>query len=274
MRPGGGDIQMNVNRLDKIIKDKRERIDELKRSADPKAMRDRAESKIGFHRDFAAAISRPEGTNIIAEFKRASPSKGSINHEADPDHAAREYERGGAIAISVLTEEDHFGGSITDLKTIRESVILPVLRKDFILEEFQIFESAAVGADAVLLIAAILEREQISDLRALAAELGLSAVIEVHNRRELDVALEQGATIVGVNNRNLRTFEVSLDISRELILDIPKGVTMIAESGICSRREIDELRGLGYSAFLIGETLMRSEDPVEMLAQLGAKGSV
>ena len=265
---------MNVNRLDKIIKDKRERIDELKRSADPNAMRDRAESKIGFHRDFAAAISRCAGTNIIAEFKKASPSKGSINREADPDHSAREYERGGAIAISVLTEEDHFGGSIADLKTIRESANLPVLRKDFILDEIQIYESAAAGADAVLLIAAILEREQISDLRAIAADLGLSAVVEVHDRRELDIALQQGAAIVGVNNRNLRTFEVSLDISRELIRDVPEGVTMIAESGICSRREIDELRGLGYSAFLIGETLMRSEDPVEMLAKLGARRAV
>ena len=207
--------------------------------------------------------------NIIAEIKRASPSKGMINDQIDVAEVARNYENGGACAISVLTEEDRFGGSLEDLRTARKTVDTPILRKDFIFDEFQIYEAAEAGADVILLIAAMLEDGQLRQLHDLAErELGLDALVEVHTLEELERVKKIGAKIIGVNNRDLHTFKVSLDVSRELIKHAPENALLITESGLSVKEEITELRELGYAGFLIGETLMRSGNAAEELREL------
>ncbi len=200
-----------------------------------------------------------DSINIIAEIKRASPSKGVINNKIDVAETARNYETGGACAISVLTEEDKFCGSLEDLRMARNAVSLPILRKDFIFDEFQIYEAAESGADVILLIAAMLDDEILTRLYDLAEEtLGIDALVEVHTLEELERVKRIGAKIIGINNRDLQTFKVSLDVSRELIKHAPENALMITESGISTKREITELRELGFAGFLIGETLMRS----------------
>jgi indole-3-glycerol phosphate synthase len=207
--------------------------------------------------------------NIIAEIKRASPSKGVINDKIDVAETAKNYENGGACAISVLTEEDRFQGSLNDLRTAKNAVNLPILRKDFIFDEFQIYEAAEAGADVILLIAAMLDDENLLNLHRLAEhELGLDALVEVHTLEELERVKNTGAQIIGVNNRDLHTFKVSLDVSRELIKNAPKNALIITESGITTKDEIVELRELGFSGFLIGETLMRSGNAAEDLKKL------
>lgn len=217
---------------------------------------------------FHAALSRRDRTNIIAEIKRASPSKGVIKAEVNVTNLARSYTAGGAAAISVLTEPKHFDGLIADLVTVAKNVEIPVLRKDFIVDEYQIVEAAASGASAILLIVAALSVDELRYLHAIAIELGLDVLVEIHDGAEMQIAIEIGAAIIGVNNRDLHTLEVSLDTSRKLIVGKPNGILMVAESGITTRAEIDELRGLGYDAFLIGETLMRSGNVVETLRGL------
>jgi indole-3-glycerol phosphate synthase len=205
------------------------------------------------------ALAQNGKINIIAEIKRASPSKGVINDKIDVAETARNYERGGACAISVLTEEDRFQGSLEDLTTARNSVAIPILRKDFIYEAFQIYEAAASGADAVLLIAAMLDDKDLSNLHRLAErELSLDVLLEVHTLEELKRAAATGAKIIGVNNRDLHSFAVSLDISRELVKHAAPDALMIAESGLRTREDILEMQELGFSGFLVGETLMRS----------------
>lgn len=207
--------------------------------------------------------------HIIAEIKRASPSKGIINDKIDVAEVAQMYERGGATAISVLTEEDKFCGSLDDLKLARSVVEIPILRKDFVYDEFQIHEAKAAGADVILLIVAMLDDDKLLQLRQLAEdELGLDALVEVHTHEELDRAVKIGATLIGVNNRDLHSFKVSLDVSRELIKFAPKDTLMIAESGLVSREDILELKSLGYRGFLIGETLMRSGNAESELQEL------
>ena len=207
--------------------------------------------------------------NIIAEIKRASPSKGVISSKIDVAETARNYESGGACCISVLTEEDRFKGSLEDLKTAREAVDTPILRKDFIFDEFQIYEAAEAGADVILLIAAMLDDSQLLQLHNLAEkDLGLDALVEVHTLEELERTKRIGAQIIGVNNRDLHTFAVSLDVSRELIKHAPTDALMITESGLSTRTEILELRELGYAGFLIGETLMRSGNVADELKEL------
>lgn len=204
--------------------------------------------------------------NIIAEIKRASPSKGVINDKIDVAEVAKNYEIGGACAISVLTEEDHFKGSLEDLKNVKNAVNLPILRKDFIFDEFQIYEAADSGTDIILLIAAMLMDEELQKLHQLAEDvLGLDVLVEVHTLEELERVKKLDAKIIGINNRDLHSFKVSLDVSRELIKHAPKNALMITESGISTNAEILELRKLGFSGFLIGETLMRSGNPAEML---------
>jgi indole-3-glycerol phosphate synthase len=215
-----------------------------------------------------AALEREDRTNVIAEIKRASPSKGVINDNIDVAEQARNYEQGGACAISVLTEERYFKGSLEDLRKARSVVDLPILRKDFTIDEVQIYEAAAAGADAVLLIVAALTSENLSDFQTLAHALGMDAIVEVHSADELAVATEIEAQIIGVNNRNLKTFSVSLDVSRVLIKQRPENVLMIAESGISSREQIDELRALGFDGFLVGESLMRSGESKQTLEAL------
>ena len=212
---------------------------------------------------------RRDQINIIAEIKRASPSKGVINDKIDVAEVARMYELGGACAISVLTEEDRFQGSLEDLRAARKSVDTPILRKDFIFDEFQIYEAADAGADVILLIAAMLDDSQLRQLHSLAEkDLGLDALVEVHTLEELERVKRIGAKIIGVNNRDLHTFAVSLDVSRELIKHAPADALMITESGLSTRTEILELRELGFTGFLIGETLMRSGNAAEDLRLL------
>jgi indole-3-glycerol phosphate synthase len=211
------------------------------------------------------ALCRRDRTNIIAEIKRASPSKGVIKADIDIAKLARSYADGGAAAISVLTEPKHFDGAVSDLVSATKAVAIPTLRKDFIVDEYQIVEAAAAGASAILLIVAALSLEELSSLHAFATELGLDVLVEVHDATEMHRAIDLGASIIGVNNRDLHSLEVSLDTSRRLIELRPRDVIIVAESGLTSRDEIDEFRELGYDGFLIGETLMRSGNIVETL---------
>jgi indole-3-glycerol phosphate synthase len=252
-------IELKKKRLE-IAKQKRD-SGELKQAAFER--RENSEN----HR-LRTALKRNE-TNIIAEIKRASPSKGVINDKIDVAETARKYETGGACAISVLTEEDRFQGSLEDLRTARGAVNLPLLRKDFVFDEFQIYEAAEAGADAILLIAAMLDDETLTRLYELIEEdLKLDALVEVHTLEELERVKQFNAKIIGVNNRDLHSFKVSLDVSRDLIKHAPENALMITESGISTKDEILELRKLGFSGFLIGETLMRSGNVAEELGKL------
>ena len=216
-----------------------------------------------------AAVQVRERVNVIAEIKRASPSRGVIRARFEPASLARSYEAGGAAAISVLTEEDRFQGSLADLCEVRAAVSIPVLRKDFIFDEFQLYEAAATGADALLLIVAALDDQSLSRLRIITEdELEMDALVEVHTAVEMRRAMASGATLIGVNNRDLHTFQVSLDVSAQLAHDVPQGVSLISESGLRTGTDIRNLRGLGYSGFLIGETLMRADQPGEALRAL------
>jgi indole-3-glycerol phosphate synthase len=218
-------------------------------------------------RDFRAALAARTPA-IIAEIKKASPSKGVLSHDFDPPRIARAYQAGGAAALSVLTDQAFFQGSLDDLQAARAAVSLPVLRKDFTIDPAQILEAAAHGADAILLIAAILSASQIRDFREMAARYRLSALVEVHNRRELDAAVEAGADLIGVNNRNLSTFEVTLETSLSLAEHMPPDALLVSESGIHDAADIVRLRAAGYHAFLVGEHLMKSGDPAAALRSL------
>ncbi len=227
----------------------------------------RAEVMLPLRRGFRAALlARPPG--VIAEIKKASPSQGVLREDFDPAGLAKQYERGGAAALSILTDAPFFQGKLADLGAARVAAALPALRKDFTLDEYHVVEAAAHGADAILLIAAILEERQIRDLRELAARYRMAALVEVHDQRELRTALAAGADIIGVNNRDLRTFAVTLDTSLRLAEQIPDGVLKISESGIHSREDIERLRGAGFHAFLIGEHLLKAKSPEAALRAL------
>lgn len=219
------------------------------------------------HRSFEAAL-RSRQPAIIAEIKKASPSKGILSHDFQPAATAAAYQQGGAAAISVLTDRDFFQGSLQDLEKVRATVGLPVLRKDFTIEALHVMEAAAHGADAILLIAAILTAHEMRDLRERAESYGLAALVEVHDAEELGPALDSGARIIGVNNRNLRTFEVTLDTSLDLASRIPAAVVKVSESGIHDAADVHRLLDAGYSAFLVGEHLMKSGDPCAALQRL------
>jgi indole-3-glycerol phosphate synthase len=207
--------------------------------------------------------------NIIAEFKRRSPSAGIIRSDLSATEVACCYERGGACAISVLTDEEYFGGSIADLSAVRVSTGLPILRKDFIIDPIQLYEAAIAGADAVLLIAGALDDVALVKLRAIAEdELRLDALVEVHTSEELRRALNAGAKMIGVNNRNLQTFQVSLETSERLIAEAPRDRIMISESGLKNAKSLRHLQTLGFRGFLIGEALMRVDDPETGLRDL------
>lgn len=222
----------------------------------------RAEKAMPARRGFAAALRR-NPPSIIAEIKKASPSKGIITNDFDPARMAAAYEAGGAAALSVLTDARFFQGSLGHLQTARATVNLPVLRKDFTIDPFHVVEAAAHGADAILLIVAILTERELRDLRELTERYSMDALVEVHDRQELDVAVASGASLIGVNNRDLRTFQVSLETSLQLAERIPDDAVRVAESGIQSREHVRQLRQAGYHAFLVGEHLMRSPDPAQ-----------
>jgi indole-3-glycerol phosphate synthase len=223
---------------------------------------------------FRYALERAGGFPVIAEIKRASPSLGDIRRDISPASLAREYETGGAAAISVLTEEDHFKGSLEDLREVRASTSLPLLRKDFIVDEWQVYEAAAASADALLLIVAALDDETLARLlRITEDELGMDALVEVHTGAELRRAESCGAKLIGVNNRNLHTFEVSLETSVELARLAPRGALLVSESGLRTQADLAHLKSLGYRGFLIGETLMRADSPGDALRSLLADES-
>jgi indole-3-glycerol phosphate synthase len=257
--------------LGKIIEKKRERLAASKESrALEDVRRDAFASRAGAKpHAFRSALEARGRVNVIAEFKRASPSKGEIRGGASARETARAYERGGAAGLSVLTEEDYFRGSLEDLREVKASTRLPVLRKDFVFDDYQVFESAAAGADALLLIVAALDDETLARLRRLAEdELGLDALVEVHTEGEMARASRAGASLVGINNRDLRTFNVSLETSVALAPHAPAGSLLVSESGISGANEIAMLRACGFGAFLVGETLMRAGQPEETLRSL------
>ena len=218
-------------------------------------------------RGFAAAL-RAQRPAVIAEVKKASPSKGIIRRDCDPVAVARQYAEAGAAAISVLTEPRYFQGSLVDLEQIRAAVPLPVLRKDFIFDSYQLVEARAAGADAALLIAAMLDPVQLSELHAAAMELGLDVLVEAHTAGEVEQAVLAGAVLVGVNNRDLHTFETRLETAERLRPLIPAGCLPVAESGIETAADVRRLRAAGYDAFLVGESLMRASDPGAALCAL------
>jgi indole-3-glycerol phosphate synthase len=221
-------------------------------------------------RDFAAALSR-DGLNVIAELKKASPSRGVLRADYNPAQLAPALEAAGACALSVLTEPEFFQGSLEDLQVARSLTRVPVLRKDFIFDPYQVFEVRAAGADAFLLIAAILRTAELQQLMTLGKQLGLSALVEVHTAEELERALEAGAEIIGINNRDLRSFEVSLDTSLQLIGAIPEACVAVSESGLRTRDDLRRLRAAGFDGFLIGEHLMQAAEPGSALRQLLAE---
>ena len=257
--------------LKKIIDKKRGRLDASKaaRGIDD-VRRDALAAREGARpHALREALSEAGRVNVIAEFKRASPSKGLISGAASVRETVTAYERGGAAALSVLTEEDFFRGSLEDLREAKRCAGLPALRKDFVFDEYQVYETAAAGADALLLIVAALDDDALARLRALAEEtLGLDALVEVHTEDEMRRAARAGARLVGVNNRDLRTFDVTLETSLALAPLAPEGSILVSESGIASPSDIALLRACGFKAFLVGETLMRAGSPEEALRAL------
>jgi indole-3-glycerol phosphate synthase len=255
--------------LEEILRAKRDEVTRLHRPAMRAAMIEAALAA-PVPRDFGAAIRRADGRlAVIAEIKRRSPSKGEIAPGLDPAITAKAYEAGGASALSVLTDPEFFGGSLDDLRTAREATRVPVLRKDFIIDEVQVYEARAAGADAVLLIvAAVPDDALLADLHALAAELGLAALVEVHDAVELDRALGIGAVVVGVNCRDLATFAEDLGTAEELADRIPTDVIAVAESGIRNTDDAARMARSGFDATLVGEMLVRLGDPAAALRGL------
>jgi len=264
--------------LERILAEKRREVEERSRSVPLKDLEARAGLAPAV-RSLKRAL-RPGGPpgpgahgaekpRVLAEVKKASPSKGVIREDFDPVGIARAYERAGAAAISVLTDGPFFQGSLDHLRAIREAVALPLLRKDFIVDPYQVWESRAAGADAILLIlAAVPDDNRMADLAREARELGLEILWEVHDAGDLRRAIALGPEIIGINNRSLRTFEVSLETTRSLLPGIPPGVVKVSESGFARREEIETMRGWGVDAFLIGESLMRAPDPGAALGML------
>jgi len=223
-------------------------------------------------RAFDKSIFGDEGIKLIAEVKKASPSKGVIREDFDAVRIATIYEQSGASCISVLTEQKYFQGKLEHLNAIRKAVQLPLLRKDFIIDEYQIFEARAAGADAILLISACLDRQQIADYIGIANRLTLAVLVESHTYKELDKALLAGAKTVGINNRDLRTFKVDLRTTLDLMKDIPDSCTVVSESGISTREDVAKLQQAGVDAILVGESLMREKDiGIKMKEILGVK---
>jgi indole-3-glycerol phosphate synthase len=253
--------------LERIVAQKRADLPAARRAA--LDIERRAEAQVGGRRDFEAAL-RTRRPAIIAELKKASPSKGLLAPGYAPGSLAPAYEQGGAAALSVLTDGPFFQGCLDDLATARTAVRIPVLRKDFTIDPFHVLEAAAWGADAILLIAAILSGAEMRNLRELAESYRMTALVEVHDESELRRAVDSGARVIGVNNRDLRTFEVRLEISLRLAGQMPAETTRVAESGIRSAADIRALSAAGYHAFLIGEHLVTSSDPAASIRDLAA----
>ena len=256
--------------LDRIVEDTRGEVDR-RRERTPLSQLEAVIAGRPESRPFSETLLRP-GVSLIAEHKRRSPSAGEIRAGASVADIARAYEGGGAAALSVLTEPFHFGGGLEDLREARAAVSLPVLRKDFIVDPYQLFESAAVGADAILLIVAALEQEELDLLLQTARSLDLDTLVEVHDERELERALEVDADVLGINNRSLADFSVDVERTYELLSDVPAGKTVVSESGYSTREQLDELERVGVDAVLIGETLMRAPDVEAVVRELTGQG--
>ena len=251
-----------MNRLDPIVAATREEVARRREAVPPaaleRAMAARAEAD-GPLRSLPAALARP-GLAVIAEHKRSSPSAGPIRADLALEDVVAAYERGGAAALSILTEGPNFGGSLDDLRAARRATALPLLRKDFVVDPYQVVESFAAGADAILLIVAALSPRELASLHAQSRDLGLSALVEVHDERELDAGLEVGAAIVGINNRDLKTLEVDTRRTFELLPRVTGQALIVSESGFSRPEQLDELAEAGVDGVLVGEALMRSTD--------------
>jgi indole-3-glycerol phosphate synthase len=260
-----------VNVLDRIVEATREEVGRRRREVPLGELERHLEAR-GEDRPFREALAGP-GVSIIAEHKRRSPSAGEIRRGATVTDVVEAYERGGAAALSILTEGPHFGGALEDLRAARAASALPILRKDFVVDVYQVVESAAAGADALLLIVAALEPRELRSLYAEAAGLDLDVVVEVHDEDELTCALEVvDADVIGINNRDLTDFTVDLDRTYELLSDVPAGKTVVSESGIHNRDQLDDLERVGVDAVLIGESFMRADDPELAVRALGGDG--
>ena len=263
---------MAADILRRIVAVKHEEIAAARARQDLAAVRRQAESRRDL-RDFEASLRAriaAGGAGVIAEIKKASPSKGVIREHFVPGEIAASYQRGGAACLSVLTDAPFFQGSAAYLEQARAACALPVLRKDFMVDEYQVFEARAMGADCILLIAACLEDACMADLEACARALGMAVLVEVHDRAELDRALRLRTPLVGINNRDLRSFEVSLDTTLGMRQAVPADRLLVTESGILSREDVHRMRDAGVQAFLVGEAFMRAEDPGSALAALFA----
>lgn len=265
---------MGQDILSKIVATKKEEVAAARKQVPETALREQAEIQ-RTRRPFYDALRAPgpSGVNIIAEIKRASPSKGLIRPDLDPAAYALQYDSGGAAALSVLTDRDYFQGGFGDLNAARAACALPVLRKDFIISPYQVYETAVLGADAMLLIVRILDPSALRDLMALAAEVNLDVLTEVHSPAELETAAEAGARLVGVNNRNLKSFDTDIGRAADMASLFPPGMTAVAESGIHSPADVAALKGAGIHNFLVGESIVRSPDPAAFIRSLMAGGA-
>ena len=255
-----------MSRLDELVDAVRETVRRRQEQQSLQELSERLRSR-GDDRPFKEALVRP-GLSLIAEFKRRSPSAGEIRPGAEIAELVPAYERGGAAALSILTEDGGFGGSLDDLGAARAVSELPLLRKDFVIDTYQLVESAVHGADAVLLIVAALARDELARLREEAQSLDLDTVVEVHDEHDLETALDLDVDVIGINNRDLRDFSVDVGTTERLITDVPAGKTVVAESGYTSREQLEELDRIGVDAVLIGEALMRAHDPEQMVRDL------
>jgi len=260
---------MANNFLKTIVETKKEEVASAKKKVPESTLREKIE-KSREKRAFFDRLKQPgpSGINIIAEIKRASPSLGSIRPDLDASLYAKKYETGGAAAISVLTDQPYFQGSFEDLCLVRNAVSLPVLRKDFLISSYQLYESAVLGADAILLIVKILSEEQLCDYLMLSHELGLDALVEVNSANDLDTACRAGAELIGINNRNLSSFKTDRSTAMNLFSLLEPQQVAVAASGIRDRDDIEKNREFGITNFLIGESLVKAENPVELLSRL------
>jgi len=259
--------------LDQIVDDTRDEVKRRRKQVSLQQLERMLERRAEGFRPFSEALTRP-GVSLIAEHKRRSPSAGTIREGASVAEIVQAYERGGAAALSILTEPFHFAGSLDDLREARANSTLPVLRKDFIVDPYQLYEAAAAGADAILLIVAALDPKDLSALLHEAAALDLDALVEVHDERELEAALEVEADVLGINNRDLTDFSVDIERTYELLADVPAGKTVVSESGFSTREQLDELERVGVDAVLIGETLMRASDIEAAVRELTGGGEL
>jgi indole-3-glycerol phosphate synthase len=255
--------------LQQIVETKRTEVEALRRNFS--GLRNQAEESPPA-KDFVGSIQGGDGVAIIAEIKRRSPGAGEIRTDLDPLRLGPRYEMGGAAALSVLTDAEYFGGSLGDLAEVRGLVKIPVLRKDFVIDESQVYEARGAGADAILLIVSILDDERLRSLRTLAEELGMSVLVEAHDGGEVERGLASGARLLGINNRNLRTFETRIDVTLSLAAQVPPGVVLVSESGIHTPADVRSVGESGVDAVLVGESLLRQEDPGAGVTSLVGQG--